>query len=60
MGGTGSIYRWALHKPPLASSDLIHLTLSGYRQTAIALLNSLGWMSAPTTAPQASNAGATR
>lgn len=52
MGGAGAIYRWALRKPPLASSDLIHLTLAGYRQTAIALLNSLGWTSAPNTAAQ--------
>lgn len=54
MGGAGAIYRWALRKPPLASSDLIHLTLAGYRQSAVALLNSLGWVTAPAAStPQA-------
>jgi lysophospholipase L1-like esterase len=44
MGGPGSIYRWARETPPLASSDLIHLTPSGYRRTASGLAQSLGWL----------------
>jgi lysophospholipase L1-like esterase len=43
MGGPGSIYRWARETPPLAAPDLIHLTPSGYRRTAAALAQSLGW-----------------
>ena len=43
MGGPGSIYRWARETPPLAASDLIHLTQSGYRRTASGLAQSLGW-----------------
>ena len=43
MGGTGSIYAWARVTPPLAAPDLIHLTLAGYRRSAAALAQSLGW-----------------
>lgn len=43
MGGPGSIYRWARETPPLAAPDLIHLTPPGYRRTAAALAQSLGW-----------------
>jgi hypothetical protein len=43
MGGTGSIYAWARATPALAAPDLIHLTLSGYRRSAAALAQSLGW-----------------
>jgi len=43
MGGTGSIYGWARATPALAASDLIHLTLAGYRRSAAALAQSIGW-----------------
>jgi hypothetical protein len=43
MGGNGSIYRWARETPSLAAADLIHLTPLGYRRTAAALAQSLGW-----------------
>lgn len=43
MGGPGSIYRWARETPPLAATDLIHLTPAGYRRTASAVAESLGW-----------------
>ncbi len=43
MGGTGSIYSWARATPALAAPDLIHLTLAGYRRSAAALAQSLGW-----------------
>ena len=43
MGGTGSIYAWARATPALAAPDLIHLTLAGYRRSAAALAQSLGW-----------------
>ena len=44
MGGPGSIYGWARATPPLAASDLIHLTLGGYRRSAAALAQSIGWL----------------
>ncbi len=44
MGGTGSIYAWARATPALAAPDLIHLTLPGYRRTAAALAQSIGWL----------------
>ena len=47
MGGTGSIYAWARATPALAASDLIHLTLSGYRRSATVLAQSLGWITNP-------------
>ena len=47
MGGTGSIYSWARATPALAAPDLIHLTLAGYRRTAAALAQSLGWLEPP-------------
>ncbi len=43
MGGTGAMYRWALRSPTLAASDLIHLTPGGYRLSANALADALGW-----------------
>ena len=44
MGGNGSIYSWARETPPLAAYDLIHLTPLGYRRTAAALGQSIGWL----------------
>ena len=44
MGGNGSIYSWARATPPLAAYDLIHLTPLGYRRTAAALGQSIGWL----------------
>jgi lysophospholipase L1-like esterase len=44
MGGNGSIYSWARETPPLAAYDLIHLTPLGYRRTAAALGQSVGWL----------------
>ena len=44
MGGAGSIYRWARETPALAAPDLIHLTPPGYRRTAAALAQSIGWL----------------
>jgi len=44
MGGPGSMYRWARETPALAAADLIHLTPAGYRRTANALAQSLGWL----------------
>jgi lysophospholipase L1-like esterase len=43
MGGPGSMYLWARDTPPLSAGDLIHLTPAGYRRTAAALADSLGW-----------------
>ena len=43
MGGAGSIYAWARATPALAAPDLIHLTPAGYRRSAGALAQSLGW-----------------
>lgn len=49
MGGPGSIYRWQRAKPPLANSDLVHLTKSGYQESArrfeenVQLAESLGF-----------------
>lgn len=37
MGGAGSIARWAMASPPLAQSDRVHLTRTGYRLLADAL-----------------------
>lgn len=45
MGGAGSIYLWARETPALAAPDLIHLTPTGYRRTATALAQSIGWLS---------------
>jgi lysophospholipase L1-like esterase len=47
MGGPGSIYRWARETPALAAADLIHLTPAGYRRSAAALAQSLGWLGQP-------------
>ena len=49
MGGAGSIYLWARETPALAAPDLIHLTPAGYRRTAAALAQSLGWISSTPT-----------
>jgi lysophospholipase L1-like esterase len=43
MGGAGSMYRWARDTPALAAPDLIHLTPAGYRRTAGALAQFIGW-----------------
>lgn len=43
MGGPGSMYLWARETPTLAAWDLIHLTPAGYRRTAAALAESIGW-----------------
>lgn len=51
MGGPGGSYGWALATPRYAGHDLTHLTPAGYRLTANALANSLGWRSGP-LAPQ--------
>lgn len=47
MGGMGGAYRWALAEPALAARDLIHLTPTGYRQTAGAVAKVLGWDPVP-------------
>jgi len=44
MGGAGSVYLWARETPALAAPDLIHLTPTGYRRTAAALAQSIGWL----------------
>lgn len=49
MGGPGGSYGWALATPRYAGHDLTHLTAAGYRLTANALANSLGWRSGPLT-----------
>ncbi len=41
MGGAGTIRTWAASKPPLASSDLIHLTRLGYVRAAAAIGDAL-------------------
>lgn len=41
MGGEGSLRRWIHAKPPLASSDHIHLTRRGYVYAGIALGDAL-------------------
>jgi hypothetical protein len=41
MGGLGSMHRWVLTKPPLASADYIHLTRRGYVYAGIALGDAL-------------------
>jgi hypothetical protein len=41
MGGKGSIRRWASAKPPLASSDHIHLTRRGYAYAGLAIGDAL-------------------
>jgi peptidoglycan/LPS O-acetylase OafA/YrhL/lysophospholipase L1-like esterase len=51
MGGLGGSYGWARNTPALMGPDLTHLTPEGYRRTADALTNSLGWES-ETTAPE--------
>jgi hypothetical protein len=43
MGGLGSVYGWAHHSPPLMGGDLTHMTAPGYRLTASAIAQSLGW-----------------
>ena len=43
MGGPGGSYGWAHHKPALMAPDLTHMTPEGYRLTAEALLQSLGY-----------------
>lgn len=49
MGGPGGSYGWALATPRYAGHDLTHLSSAGYRLTANALANSLGWRSGPLT-----------
>lgn len=41
MGGEGSIRRWASAKPPLASTDYIHLTRLGYVYAGVAIGDAL-------------------
>lgn len=41
MGGEGGMRRWNYAKPPLASSDNVHLTRRGYVYTGIALGDAL-------------------
>lgn len=43
MGGAGSAYRWVRTSPPRMARDLIHLTSEGYRHSAAALANRIGW-----------------
>ncbi len=43
MGGPGSAYRWARHKPPLMARDLIHFTVPGYQRLAQLMAQDLGW-----------------
>ncbi|HMX53702.1 MAG TPA: hypothetical protein PLP53_07215, partial [Plasticicumulans sp.] len=41
MGGPDSIQRWATQRPPLAQTDRVHLTATGYRLVAEALYEQL-------------------
>jgi hypothetical protein len=43
MGGPGGSYGWALGTPSLMNRDLTHLSPEGYKRTAHALAQSLGW-----------------
>jgi lysophospholipase L1-like esterase len=41
MGGRGSMHRWVMYRPPLASSDHVHLTRRGYVYAGMALGDAL-------------------
>jgi hypothetical protein len=41
MGGNGSMHRWVMAKPPLASGDHVHLTRLGYVYAGIAMGDAL-------------------
>jgi len=41
MGGGGSMHRWVMSKPPLASTDHVHLTRRGYVHAGMALGDAL-------------------
>ena len=60
MGGSGSIVRWAMAKPPLAQADHIHLTHLGYVYMGVALgdallraydVNQAQWLSSAERSP---------
>jgi hypothetical protein len=41
MGGQGSMHRWVMARPPLASNDYIHLTRLGYVYVGIGIGDAL-------------------
>lgn len=45
MGGPGSVYKWYYHKPRWMSSDLTHMTVPGYRETARMFADSIQFQS---------------